>query len=121
MCLAANDHPRIGSKLTRKAFLNEGHISVVSAATGHVIVDKVLAQHKIQRRIVLRVPSYLGVARILAQTDLLVIVAPIIRPKPWPAKIASSSWSRPWRCPATPSSNTGMSALTEMLATCGCV
>jgi DNA-binding transcriptional LysR family regulator len=74
VCLAASHHPRIGSKLTRKAFLNEGHISVVSAATGHVIVDKVLAQHKIQRRIVLRVPSYLGVARILAQTDLLVIV-----------------------------------------------
>jgi DNA-binding transcriptional LysR family regulator len=74
VCLAASNHPRIGSKLTRKAFLNEGHISVVSAATGHVIVDKVLAQHKIQRRIVLRVPSYLGVARILAQTDLLVIV-----------------------------------------------
>lgn len=73
-CLAARDHPRIGGKLTSKAFCKEGHLSVVSAATGHSIVDKVLAKHKIERRMVLRVPSYLGVARIVAQTDLLAIV-----------------------------------------------
>ncbi len=33
-----------------------------------------LARHKIERRVVLRVPSFLGVARIVAQTELLVIV-----------------------------------------------
>ncbi|MEY4294733.1 MAG: hypothetical protein RLY82_421, partial [Pseudomonadota bacterium] len=37
-------------------------------------VDKVLAKNKINRRIVLRVPSYLGVARIVAQTEFLVII-----------------------------------------------
>jgi DNA-binding transcriptional LysR family regulator len=34
----------------------------------------VLAKQKIERRIVLRVPSFLGVARIVAQTEFLVIV-----------------------------------------------
>jgi DNA-binding transcriptional LysR family regulator len=64
----------IGAKLTRKAFSNEGHIMVMSSGTGHSIVDKVLAKNKVERRVVLRVPSFLGVARIVAQTEFLVIV-----------------------------------------------
>jgi DNA-binding transcriptional LysR family regulator len=74
VCLASSAHPRIGAKLTRKAFSNEGHILVMSSGTGHSIVDKVLAKNKVERRVVLRVPSFLGVARIVAQTEFLVIV-----------------------------------------------
>jgi DNA-binding transcriptional LysR family regulator len=74
VCLAAIDHPRVGAKLTRKAFSAEGHILVKSSGTGHTIVEKVLAQNKVERRIVLRVQSFLGVARIVAQTEFLVIV-----------------------------------------------
>jgi DNA-binding transcriptional LysR family regulator len=79
VCLAAKNHPRIQSqnpqdKLTRLQFSKEGHIAVTVSSTGHVIVDKVLAKQKIERRIVLRVPSFLGVARIVAQTEFLVIV-----------------------------------------------
>jgi DNA-binding transcriptional LysR family regulator len=74
VCLASLDHPRIQKKLTSKAFKSEGHIHVISAGTGHSVVDRVLAKHEIERRIVLRVHSFLGVARIVAQTELLVIV-----------------------------------------------
>ena len=74
VCLASSNHPRIGSKLTRKAFSAEGHILVKSSGTGHTIVEKVLAQSGVERRIVLRVQSFLGVARIVAQTEFLVIV-----------------------------------------------
>jgi DNA-binding transcriptional LysR family regulator len=74
VCLAASAHPRIGPALSRKDFSAEGHIQVIASATGHSIVDKVLAKNKIERRIVLRVPSYLGVARLVAQTEFLVIV-----------------------------------------------
>jgi DNA-binding transcriptional LysR family regulator len=74
VCLASSNHPRIGTKLTRKAFSNEGHILVMASGTGHSIVDKVLAKNKVDRRVVLRVPSFLGVARIVAQTEFLVIV-----------------------------------------------
>ena len=74
MCLAAENHPRIRAKLTRKGFSAEGHISVTSSGTGHSIVDKVLSKNKVERRVVLRVHSFLGVARIVAQTELLVIV-----------------------------------------------
>ncbi len=74
VCLASAEHPRIRSKLSRRAFSAEGHIVVTASGTGHSIVDKVLARHKVERRTVLRLPSFLGVARIVAQTELLVIV-----------------------------------------------
>jgi len=74
VCLASADHPRIRAKLSRRAFSAEGHIVVTASGTGHSIVDKVLARHKLERRAVLRVPSFLGVARIVAQTQLLVVV-----------------------------------------------
>jgi DNA-binding transcriptional LysR family regulator len=74
VCLAAKNHPRVQGKLNRRLFSNEGHILVTTAGTGHAIVDKLLAKEKLERRIVLRVPSFLGVARIVAQTDFLVVV-----------------------------------------------
>ena len=74
VCLASTNHPRIKSKISKSAFLAEGHIVVTSSATGHSVVDKALARHKAVRRVVLRVPSFLGVARIVEQTEFLVIV-----------------------------------------------
>jgi DNA-binding transcriptional LysR family regulator len=74
VCLAARGHPRIRGKLSRQAFTQEGHVTVTSSGTGHTIVDRVLAKHRIERRAVLRVPSFLGVARIVAQTEFLAVV-----------------------------------------------
>jgi DNA-binding transcriptional LysR family regulator len=74
VCLASQDHPRVQASLGLAAFLAEGHIVVTTSGTGHSIVDKVLASQRIARRVVLRVPSFLGVARIVAQTEFLVIV-----------------------------------------------
>ncbi|MFY9510678.1 MAG: LysR family transcriptional regulator [Rubrivivax sp.] len=72
--LAATGHPRVQGRLNKRSFAAEGQVVVSASGTGHAIVDKVLAQHGIQRRAVLRVPSFLGVARIVAQTELLVVV-----------------------------------------------
>jgi DNA-binding transcriptional LysR family regulator len=74
VCLAARNHPRIRTRPSRQAFLAEGHIVVTTSGTGHAIVDKVLQTKRYERRIVLKVPSFLGVARLVATTELLVIV-----------------------------------------------
>jgi len=74
VCLAAADHPRVKAKPTKQQFLAESHIVVATAGTGHAVVDKVLAKKGYARSIALRVPSFLGVARLVAQTELLVIV-----------------------------------------------
>jgi DNA-binding transcriptional LysR family regulator len=74
VCLAAKHHPRIRERPTRQAFCREGHIVVTTSATGHSIVEQEFAKRRIKRDIVLRVPSFLGVARIVASTELLAIV-----------------------------------------------
>jgi len=73
-CLAAAAHPRVRGRLTRRQFEAEEHIVVKTSGTGHAIVDKVLAREKVAREVVLELPSFLGVARVVARTELLVIV-----------------------------------------------
>ena len=74
VCLASAKHPRVRGKVDRRTFSAEGQLVVTTSGTGHSIVDKVLEREGLVRRIVLRVPSFLGVAQIVAQTELLVIV-----------------------------------------------
>lgn len=74
VCLAAKDHPRVGSTLTREAFLEEGHILVRTSGKAHGIIEKAMAQAGIRRKTVLRAPGYLCVANMVAQTDLLATV-----------------------------------------------
>jgi DNA-binding transcriptional LysR family regulator len=74
VCLAAENHPRVRTRPNKRAFLAEAHIVVTTSGTGHAIVDKVLARKGYERRVALRVSSFLGVARIVARTELLVIV-----------------------------------------------
>ena len=78
VCLVAQNHPRIGARLTRKGFAAEAHAVISSSGTGHAIVDKTIARHGIERQVVVRLSSFLGVARIVAQTELVVIVPRIL-------------------------------------------
>ena len=74
VCLVATRHPRIGQRLSKAAFSRESHVLVSSSGTGHAIVDKVLERAGVQRHVALRVPSFLGVARIVAETELIATV-----------------------------------------------
>jgi DNA-binding transcriptional LysR family regulator len=74
VCLVATGHPRIGSRLSKAAYARESHVVVAASGTGHAIVDKVLAREHVERHVVLRVPSFLGVARIVAETQLIATV-----------------------------------------------
>jgi DNA-binding transcriptional LysR family regulator len=74
VCLASKHHPRIRVRPNRHAFCREGHIVVTTSGTGHTIVERELAKRRIERDVVLRVPSFLGVARLVARTELLAIV-----------------------------------------------
>jgi DNA-binding transcriptional LysR family regulator len=78
VCLAARNHPRIGTRLTRKRFEAEAHAVVSTSGTGHAIVDTTLARLGLKRNVVVRLSSFLSVARIVAQTELLVVVPRIL-------------------------------------------
>jgi len=94
VCLAASRHPRVTDALDLAALQREDHVLVRTSGTGHAIVDKVLAREGVHRRVVLQVPSFLGVARIVAQTELLAIV-----PYRYGAAMAASEDVRLWPVP----------------------
>ncbi len=85
VCLVANRHPRVGDTLSLEALRKEAHLRVRTSGTGHAIVDRMLAREGIERNVVLNLPSFLGVARIVAQTELLAIV-----PQRYAAELAST-------------------------------
>jgi DNA-binding transcriptional LysR family regulator len=74
VCLAAAGHPRLQGRLTRRALEAEVHVLVPLPGTGHAMVDRALGRHGIERQVALRVRTFLGAARIVAETDLLAIV-----------------------------------------------
>ncbi|MCC2963257.1 LysR family transcriptional regulator [Massilia sp. IC2-278] len=74
VCLVSNRHPRVQDSLSLAALQAEDHVLVRSSGTGHAIVDKTLEREGVVRRVQLQLPSFLGVARIVAQTELLAIV-----------------------------------------------
>jgi DNA-binding transcriptional LysR family regulator len=73
-CMMRADHPRIGDRLTQKAFLEASHALVASIGAGHRVIEETLLAHGLSRRIALRVPHFMVVPMILERTDLIVTV-----------------------------------------------
>jgi DNA-binding transcriptional LysR family regulator len=71
VCLANALHPRIVKKLSLQTYRDESHIGVV-AGTGYQLLEAALASRRIKRRVVLELPGFLGLVRIVATTDLIV-------------------------------------------------
>lgn len=73
-CLVSRRHPRIKDGVDIDALRSEGHVLVRTSGTGHAIVDKVLAREGVERKVLLHLPSFLGVARIVAETEMIAVV-----------------------------------------------
>ena len=74
VCLARADHPRIRSQLTLKQFLSEEHIALTGPWASPWIIERFLEAKKLRRKVALHVPSFLGLAKLVATTDLVVTV-----------------------------------------------
>jgi DNA-binding transcriptional LysR family regulator len=70
ICLANASHPRIEGSLSRQQYCDEAHVAI-SAGTGHQLLDGALARARIQRRVLLEIPGFLGLGAILSTTDLI--------------------------------------------------
>lgn len=72
------DHPAIGTRLTRAAYLQAAHISYRPAAASHELLDERLdrafARAGVQRRVGLQVAHSMGLSVVVAQTDLIATV-----------------------------------------------
>jgi DNA-binding transcriptional LysR family regulator len=71
VCLANKDHPRITSSLNLKQYKDEAHV-IIAAGTGAMLQNEAHKRQKINRRILLELPGFLGLPAILATTDLMV-------------------------------------------------
>jgi DNA-binding transcriptional LysR family regulator len=71
VCLANRAHPHLRTMLDMAAYTEASHISV-STGTGYQLLEGALARQNVQRRVVLELPSFLGLAAIVNTTDLVV-------------------------------------------------
>jgi DNA-binding transcriptional LysR family regulator len=71
VCLANRLHPRIEKTLSLAQYKDEAHIGIV-AGTGYQLLESALHAKRIQRNVVLELPGFLGLVRIVATTDLIV-------------------------------------------------
>ena len=75
-CFARQDHPLLESGgFTLKAYTQLNHILVSPGGEGPGVVDRILHEEGMQRRIALRVPHFATALEVLAQSDL-VLTAP---------------------------------------------
>ncbi|MBX6319146.1 LysR family transcriptional regulator [Pigmentiphaga sp.] len=74
VCVASPRHPRVGKRLARADFAREDHVDVSPSTTSQLIVEQAIRRAGLSRRVVLHLPSYLGLAAVISQTDLIATV-----------------------------------------------
>lgn len=62
------------SRLKTTDFLQYPHAVVGTEGSGHALAERLLMRHRLEGKIVLRVPHFLTIPRIVAQNDLIVTV-----------------------------------------------
>ena len=70
ICVAAPDHPRIGSSLSLRAYREVAHV-VTAAGTGAADLEAALLRARVERRVMLSLPGFLGLAAIVSTSDLV--------------------------------------------------
>lgn len=80
VCLVNRRHPRLPGEaqeaqeaqeaLSLRQYQEEAHIGIISG-TGHRLLRNALEHHRIERRVVLELPGFLGLAAIVSTTDLI--------------------------------------------------
>ena len=75
VCMTRPDHP-LGRKgpLTLKEFLSARHVLIASMGSGHQVLERTLAERGVHDNVALRVPHFVLVPLIIANTDLIVSV-----------------------------------------------
>lgn len=70
ICLANAAHPRVGETFNLRQYREEAHI-LIASGTGYLLLDEALKRHRVERRILLELPGFLGLTTILSSTDLV--------------------------------------------------
>lgn len=71
VCMVRRDHPRIRKTLTLSQYLAERHVVIAPTATPGSLVDSVLAERGVSRRVALRVTNFLIAPVVVCETDFV--------------------------------------------------
>jgi len=71
VCLLRRDHPALSQPWTTKRFAALGHVLVAPRGTAGGVVDRMLAEHGLVRRVVARVGTFGAAPEVVAATDLI--------------------------------------------------
>ncbi len=73
VCLVNARHPRLTAGMGLRDYKAEAHIGIVGG-TGVQLLEAALLRHRVERRILLELPGFLGLAAIVSTTDLVATV-----------------------------------------------
>jgi len=93
VCLVNAEHPRISGTFTREAYEHEEHI-MVSAGTGQQVLESGLDRAGVKRKVALQLPGFLGVGKVVQNTDLVVTL-----PRHIGETLAGTNGLRVYDCP----------------------
>ncbi len=74
VCLLRRGHPLDKPSITLDEFASAGHLVVISAGTGHSVVDDEVERRGIVRNVKLRIPHFAAVGYLLHETNLITTV-----------------------------------------------
>jgi len=74
VCIVRKDHPVFRSQVTKKQFLEAQHVVVDQEGKSHELFEETLARQRLTRRVVLRIPHFLAIPLVVAESDLIVTV-----------------------------------------------
>ncbi|MGJ9420635.1 LysR family transcriptional regulator [Massilia sp. CMS3.1] len=74
VCIFREGHALDRESMTLQDFESAQHIVVVAGATGHTVVDDIIAKRGVRRHVRLSVPHFAALGHILATTDLIATV-----------------------------------------------
>lgn len=73
-CIASIDHPRIDDAVSIRQFATEPCVVIDCPGSGTQFAEAFLRQRKIERNVVVRVPDFLGIEDIIANSDMIATV-----------------------------------------------
>jgi DNA-binding transcriptional LysR family regulator len=74
VCIARTGHPAIRGSLSLREYASAGHAAIFYKTQGPGVVDTLLAQHGLVRRLVCVAPHFATVAEVVAGSDLVATV-----------------------------------------------
>ena len=94
-------HPLADGELTPESFAAAGHVNVSRRGRLRDVIDDVLAEHGLRRRVVASLPSSSAALDLVASTDLLTVVAEQVCRPGW-TRLGLHARELPFALPAVP-------------------